>query len=280
MNMARAGAMRSDASSATASAAQTRRGVRYRRIDGLLYTLAVIGEFFVTFARGLVPGRWRRTMRAEFTRFLFQVGVRAVPAVSVTAVLVGVGLVLQITYWSSVAGITEKIGDFLVLVLVRQAAPIITALVLIGRSGSVLVDEVGHLATSGQLRTLRSHGIDPMDLITTPRAWAMGIATLLLTILFIHIALWTGFLSASLSGMVRQPTLELLHAVFASMSPRDHLLLVIKPLLIGYVVAYVSIWLGMRVRPGVGGVRRVLPTAFVSALLATFIIGTGVSAIL
>ena len=273
-------AIRSDAPTATASAAQTRRGVRYRRIDGLLYTLAVIGEFFVTFAHGLVPGRWRRTMRAEFTRFLFQVGVRAVPAVSVTAVLVGVGLVLQITYWSSVAGITEKIGDFLVLVLVRQAAPIITALVLIGRSGSVLVDEVGHLATSGQLRTLRSHGIDPMDLITTPRAWAMGIATLLLTILFTHIALWTGFLSASLSGMVRQPTMELLHAVFASMSLRDHLLLVIKPLLTGYVVAYVSIWLGMRVRPGVGGVRRVLPTAFVSALLATFIIGTGVSAIL
>ena len=89
---------------------------------------AAIGAFTLTFIRGLSLGRWRRTMRSEMLEYFYQVGVKAVPAIAVTAALVGIGLVMQIVYWTGIAGQAERIGEFLVLVLVRQVAPIVTAL--------------------------------------------------------------------------------------------------------------------------------------------------------
>ena len=247
--------------------------------EPMLRFFFVIGEFVTILFRGLTPGRWRRTMRTEWMNFLFQVGVRAIPAVAVTAALVGIGLVLQIAYWSSVAGQAERIGEFLVLVLVRQVAPIVTALVLIGRSGSVLVDEIGQLSTDGYISTLRSQGVDPVDFVTLPRCWAMSLAALLLTILFTHVALWIGFAGAAAGDLVKESPLELVVGVFANMQPADHLLFIVKPLLIGYVLAYIPIRIGLGLKPERGSVRRALPRAFVASLLATFAIGVLVSAV-
>jgi phospholipid/cholesterol/gamma-HCH transport system permease protein len=239
-----------------------------------------IGEFSQVFARGFLPGNWRRTMRHEFGQFLYQVGFRAIPAVVVAAALVGLGLVVQIIYWLNFAGEQGRVGEFIVMALVREIAPILTALIMIGRSGSVLVDEVGQMTRSGHLRLLASHGIDPIDFIVIPRSFAMAVATFLLTMVFLHTALWVGYLTASAAGLSSRSPLQFIGAVNAVMTLKDHLLLVTKPLLVGYVVSYISIWLGMRVDPGVHGVRRALPKAFVFSLLATFAIGALISAVL
>ena len=146
--------------------------------DRLLDVLGFVGEFTAVTARGLVPGNWRRTMRSEFALYLYQVGVRAIPVVLVVALLVGIGLVFQIVYWLRFAGQTERIGEFIVLALIRQIAPVGTSLIIIGRSGSVLLEEVGQLARSGHGRALASQGIDPIDLVLLPRAFANGNALL------------------------------------------------------------------------------------------------------
>ena len=249
-------------------------------IHGISVTLEFIGEFSAVLVRGLVPGNWRRTMREEFGGFLYQVGVRAIPAVVVAALLVAAGLVLQIIYWLGFVGQEGRIGEFLVLILVRQVAPVVSALIIIGRSGSVLIDEIGHLTVNGHLRTLASHGIDPVDFITIPRSFAMAVALFLLTIVFLHTALWTGFLVASIAGLTKLSALEFIDDVLGGMTLNDHVLLVVKPLLTGYVIGYISIWLGMRVKPGRLGIRKALPKAFVISLLATFAIGTLTSALL
>jgi phospholipid/cholesterol/gamma-HCH transport system permease protein len=251
-----------------------------RIIDGALATLAFVGEFSAVLARGLVPGNWRRTMREEFVRFLYQVGVRALPAVLIAALLVAAGLVLQIIYWLEFVGQEGRIGEFLILVLVRQVAPVVSALIIIGRSGSVLVLEIGQLTIDGHMRALASHGINPTDFITIPRSFAMAVALFLLTMLFLHTTLWSGFLAASLAGMTQQPVLEFVDDVLGGMTLSDHALLVVKPLFTGYVIGYVSIWLGMRLEPGVLGARGALPKAFVISLLATSAIGALISAIL
>jgi len=64
------------------------------------------------------------------------------------------------------------------------------------------------------------------------------------------------------------------------MSLNDHLLLIVKPLLTGYIVAYLSIWFGSRVGPGPHGVRRALPKAFVTSLITTFGVGGLITALL
>jgi phospholipid/cholesterol/gamma-HCH transport system permease protein len=206
--------------------------------------------------------------------------VRAVPVVMIAAVLVGLGLVVQVIYWLRFAGEEERIGQFIVLALIRQIAPVGTVLIIIGRSGSVLVDEVAQLTRSGHARLLASHGVDPTDFITIPRVFAVAVAAFLLTVLFLHTALWSGYLAASLAGLSTNTPLEFIASVAGIMSLDDHLLLVVKPLVTGYVVGYLSVWFGMRVEPGPHGIRRALPKAFVTSLIATVAIGALITAVL
>ena len=242
-------------------------------------TLLFVADLSTTLGRGLLPGNWRRTMREEFQLYFFQVGVRAIPAVVVSALLVGLGLVLQVIYWLEVAGQEGSVGDFLVLVLVREISPVVTALIVIGRSGSVMLHEVGHLRVGGQIRMLESYGIDPVDLIAIPRCFATALSLFLLTIVFLYAALGSGYIGASIAGLTVISLVEFADAVVSGMSLGDHLLLVLKPVITGFVIGYIAIWLGLRVQPSVLGVRRVLPQAFVYSLLATFVIGVAVSAV-
>lgn len=238
------------------------------------------GDLAMVVVRGLQPGRWRRTMRDEFALYLRQIGIGALGTLLVAGLLVGVGLVLQIIYWLGVAGQELRVGEFLVLVLIREIAPLMSALIVIGRSGSVMLDEVGHLNSDGQIRYLLSSGIDPDEYIAIPRTFATAVALLVMTIVFLHLSLWSGYIVASLTGLSRIPVLEFIDVVLGGMTLADHLLLLVKPLLIGLIIGYLPVWLGMRIETGVLGVRSNLPKGFVDALIATFLIGTLVSALL
>ena len=242
--------------------------------------LQFVGDLTATVARGLVPGNWRRTMRSEFMRALYRVGFNAIPAVAVSALLVGIGFVLQIIYWLGVIGQENSVGDFLVLILAREMAPVVTALILIGRSGTVILDEVAHLSLDGQIRVLESHGVDPTDLIAVPRTFAIAVAVFVLNMLFLHLALWSGYLGATLTGHTAISLLEFVETVLQGMTLKDHLLLLIKPLIIGLVIAFIPIWLGLRTTTSALAVRQAMPRQFVYSLLATFLIGTLISAVL
>lgn len=246
----------------------------------LVAALRFIGEFVAVLARGFVPGNWRRTMRSEFAFYLYQVGVRAIPVVMIAALLVGIGLVVQVVYWLRFAGQEERVGEFIVLALVRQVAPVGTVLIMIGRSGSVLVEEIGQMTRSGYMRALASHGIDPIDFVTIPRAFAVAVAAFLLTVLFLHTALWSGYLAAALAGLAKRGPDQFMGAVLGIMGPNDYLLLVVKPLLTGYVVGYLSIWFGSRIEQSPHGIRRALPKAFAASLIATIAIGASITALL
>lgn len=242
--------------------------------------VAGIGALVRTAARGLVPGNWRRTMRAEFGFALYQTGLRAVPAVAVAALLVGLGLVLQLMYWLSFAGQEERIGEFLVITLVRELAPIGAALIVIGRSGSVLVDEVGVMRREGQIDLLRACGVDPVDFIMIPRASACAVATFLLTMVFLQVSLWAAYLAAATAGIATLSPFELVSEVLGLMSFEDHLLLLVKPLLMGYAIGYLSVAFGLSVERSVHGIRRALPKAFVASLVAASALGALVSVVL
>lgn len=241
--------------------------------------LLFFGDLSLTLARGLMPGSWRRTTRAELERAFYLIGVRAIPAVAATALLVGLGLVLQIIYWLEVTGQTGSIGNFLVLVLIREIAPVLTALIVIGRSGSVMLDEVGRLQVNGQIRMLESYGIDPTDVIAIPQCFATALALFALTMLFMFAALGSGYLGASFTGLTSISLLEFADEVASNMTLGDHVLLLVKPLVTGFVVAYVAVWIGLRVEPTSLAVRRALPRSFLYSLLASFLISIAVSVV-
>ena len=84
----------------------------------------------------------------------------------------------------------------------------------------------------------------------------------------------------SLAGLTRYAPPQFMAAVTGIMTPNDHLLLVVKPLLTGYVVGYLSIWFGSRIEAGPHGIRRALPKAFAASLISTVALGALLTAVL
>ena len=130
------------------------------------------------------PRSWRRPVRGEFRRALRQSAGGGLAAAFVTAALAGLALVAQVIYWLGLAGQQELEGAVLVTVLVRELTPLLIGMLLLGRSGTVTVAELGLLQLGGQVRVLIAQGIDPVLLLVMPRAIAYALASFTLGVLF------------------------------------------------------------------------------------------------
>jgi phospholipid/cholesterol/gamma-HCH transport system permease protein len=97
------------------------------------------------------PATWRRTVRAELVRNCVQVALYGLPAIIITGLLVGLGMVNQVLYWLRLARQEGLIGQFLALGLVREIAPVLVGVLVLGRSGSTMMVELGAMRTSGQV---------------------------------------------------------------------------------------------------------------------------------
>src|SRR5262249_30300098 len=174
------------------------------------------------------PSTWRRTVRHEFRRALRQAIAGGLSTVLITATLIGVLMVYQALYWLGAAGQEGLIGPILVTVLVREIAPVLIGLILLGRSGMVVLSEIGRLGMGGHLRALEAQGLDTFNLLVLPRACAFAIAAFTLGILFILAALVTGFVAGSLLHAVQISIWTFFDRVLLSLHVRDFIIVPTK----------------------------------------------------
>ena len=92
----------------------------------------------------------------------------------------------------------DLVASLLVLVIVRELGPILTAFIIIGRSGTAVATEIGNMKVSHEIDALHSMGIDPIRFIVAPRLLGMIISMSLLGIYFDVVGILGGFVVAQL----------------------------------------------------------------------------------
>ena len=120
-------------------------------------------------------------------------GYQALPLVSVLAIGSGSVLILQGMSNLTLLGGGEMIGNFMIVVLSREAAPLLTALVVIARSGTAVASEVGNMRANREIEALEVMGIHPLSYIVFPRVVGGVISVLCLSFYFNIVALLGGF---------------------------------------------------------------------------------------
>ena len=154
-------------------------------------------------ALAIQPRRWHRTIRQVFARQLLQTGVNTITPVGLVALLVGVLVVMQAQLWLGKVGQTEWLGPLLVVVVVRELAPLLTNLIMIIRSGSEMTTELATMTVAGKVRMLDSQGIDPLIYLVMPRVVAMVVSAFCLTLLFIIFSFVSGYLFSFTLGLIQ-----------------------------------------------------------------------------
>ena len=151
--------------------------------NGLAYlgSLATLGgrAAYYTFV-GPFQGRLLRLQRAVSQAM--DVGVRALPILSLITFFIGLILALQGAYELRKFGALELVATAVAVSMTRELGPLITAIVVIGRSGSAFAAEIGTMKVTEEIDALETMAISPIHFLVTPKFLAMMVMLPCLTI--------------------------------------------------------------------------------------------------
>lgn len=118
------------------------------------------------------PLKRRLTLKRAIHQCML-VGVQAIPIISLITFFIGVIMALQGAYELRKLGALQLVASVVAISITRELGPLITAIVVIGRSGSAFAAEIGTMAVTEELDALDTMALHPMDFLVTPKILAM-----------------------------------------------------------------------------------------------------------
>jgi phospholipid/cholesterol/gamma-HCH transport system permease protein len=134
-----------------------------------------------------------RTIFSVISAQIYFTGFQAMPLISVLALASGGVVILQSSSNLNLFGGSEMIGNLLVVLIVRELGPLMTALVVIARSGTAVASEVGNMRANREIEALEAMGINPLSYIVFPRLIGGVMSVLCLSVYYVLISLIGGF---------------------------------------------------------------------------------------
>jgi phospholipid/cholesterol/gamma-HCH transport system permease protein len=132
----------------------------------------------------------------------------------------------------------------MIIVVVRELGPLIGALLLLARTGTANVVELGTARATGEIEALEALGIDPVHYLVMPRVLGMMLGVFSLTIYLILGSLASGYLWAFLQDVPLRPA-EYFRQLAGALTGLDFALVGLKTLAFGFIVAIVTCYHGL-----------------------------------
>jgi phospholipid/cholesterol/gamma-HCH transport system permease protein len=127
--------------------------------------------------------RKRKTvLRGDTSTQMIRLGSTALPIVLLLSTLIGFTLALQSGLQLAKYGAAIFLADGIGISMITEIGPLMTAVILAGRSGSAITAEIATMTVQEEVSALRSMAINPVQFLVLPRFWALSITQPLLTI--------------------------------------------------------------------------------------------------
>jgi len=179
--------------------------------------------------------------------------------------LLGVILAFQSAAALKMFGLETFVANLLTIALFRELGPIITAIILAGRSGSAFAAEIGTMKVNEELDALTTMGLPPVRFLVMPRVVAAILAMPILTIAAELAGLIGGALVLKMMGV---PTQVYWRNVISSTTIFMILMGLVKSALFGLLVGLIGCTAGMRTRNSSDGVGVAATAAVVGGIVA------------
>jgi len=239
-----------------------------RRSIALLEFLGGISKLFYTSTYWIVIGplrgkklRWRAALRQ-----MVVVGFDAVPIVSLISIFIGVIIAMQGAYALRKFGALNYVVNMVAVTITRELGPLLTAIIVIGRSGSSLAAEIGTMKVSEEVDALQTMGLNPIRFLVVPRYLAMLIMLPCLTTVADTAGVMGGGLFAILTmGWSLQS--YLLKTVDALLL-RDIVSGLFKSMVFAVIITKIGCYEGFMVKGGAEGVGRSTTSSVVKSIFS------------
>lgn len=211
----------------------------------------------------------RATWHSIVTQLVFS-GVDALPAITILGLAAGISITAQLVFVVEVFGTQKEVIGVLTRVVVLELGSLITAIVVIGRSGSAIAVDLGNMKLNREIEGLELLGINVNVFFITPRVMGTAIAQLVLAVYFATFAVVSGVTFMAL--LVDLSHFKYLAAIPLAFHPADLLGFLLKNLFFGVIIGAAACYHALRVERSVTEVPQETQRAIVNGLSMIFIL--------
>jgi phospholipid/cholesterol/gamma-HCH transport system permease protein len=229
---------------------------------------ALVVQAFLDLGGGGARGR-REAFRVITRQILFT-GVDALPVLSVIALLLGIIVITQAGTQLPLVGAEHLIGSIIVVAVIRELGPLLTAFIVIGRSGTAITTELGNMRVGQEVTALRLMGISVTRFIIMPRVVGMILAMVCLTFYFDLVSVLGGFFIAKIELTI--PFVAFADAIVKTLSSLDVAVTGVKSVLFGAAIAAIGCHHGMAVTGSSTEVPQQTTKAMINAVTVCLLI--------
>lgn len=207
---------------------------------------------------------------------IYFTGNQALRLISIVAITLGAVTVLQLFTQLSKFGALDYVGTILNIVLIRELGPVITAFIVIARSGTAIAAEISTMQVNEEVNALEMIGIDPLKFIVYPRLMGVVISLLVLNIYFDAIGVLGGFAIGYIYSGI---TFDMfIRYVMTSITPIDLLSGFLKSFVFGFFIASIAIYHGFQAKFSTQ-IPQVTTKAVVNSITTIFFIDLLITAL-
>lgn len=235
--------------------------------------LNFIGELMCSLA-GVLPRPWK-IRGALVSKELQSAGVNALPIVGLLSFLIGIVVAYQGAFVLQNYGASIYMVDIVALSTVRELAPLITAIIVAGRTGSAYTAQIGTMMVTEEVDALHSIGISPLEMLVLPKLIALLIALPLLTVFANIMGLFGGMVMAKVMLDLNAGTY--IGQLESALSLQSYLSGIGKTPVFAVIIAIVGCFQGFQVFGGAGNVGRRTTISVVQAIFLVIIVDAAFS---
>ena len=216
----------------------------YEDYIGLLNFLNFLGNLFVTKIYYI-----KSLKNIRFKEIMFEInesGIKALPVVALTSFLIGIVIAYQSAFQLKIYGANIFLVDMLGISILRELAPLLTAIVIAGRSGSAFTAQIGAMKITEELDAMRTMGFDPYAFLVMPRILALMLVVPILIFVADMMGVLGGMLVANLDLQIT-PTL-FMDRFNEVVAPKHFFIGILKGPFFAFLIATIGIYRGLRVK--------------------------------
>jgi len=234
-----------------------------------------LGEVIIS-SVNLLRGRVRFRL-SDLGLYLQEAGAQALPIVSLISFLIGLILAFVGGMQLERFGATIFVADLVVVAMVRELAPMMTAIILAGRTGAAYAAQLGTMVVNEEIDALRALRIPVFGFLVLPRLLALSLMVPLL-------ALYADFMGIVGGALVAVVTMDIslwqfIEQAQKAITPFAFVLGLIKALIYGSLVAFAGTYQGIRCGRSAAAVGAATTSAVVSGIVM-IVVASAVTTIL
>jgi phospholipid/cholesterol/gamma-HCH transport system permease protein len=217
--------------------------------------------------------RFRETLDQAFL-----LGVQSLSIVILTSLFTGMVFSLESANQAVAYGVGNLVGGVVAFTSARELGPMLSAVVVAGRTGAAIAAELGSMVVTEQIEALQSLGLSPIRMLVVPRLLALIVMLPLLTVLADIVSILGGMWVAGIYAHISQESF--ITSARAALPFEDVLKGLFKSVVFAVIIAMIGSYQGLQTRGGAAGVGKATTGAVVTSIILIFVFNFALSYIL